>query len=47
LRGHASDVEEDLEADGRIILKCVSKKLDLMMWTRFIWFRIGTSVGTL
>jgi hypothetical protein len=47
LRGHESDEEEDLDADGRIILKCVSKKVNLRMWTRFIWIRIATSVGLL
>jgi hypothetical protein len=34
---------EDLDIDGRIILKCILKKLIGMVWARFIWSRIGTN----
>ena len=32
----------DPGVDGRIILKCNSKKWDGESWTRLIWLRIGT-----
>jgi hypothetical protein len=34
---------EDPGVDGRIILKCMSRKLDRRMWTGFISLRIGTN----
>jgi hypothetical protein len=33
---------EDLSADGRTILKQVTKKQDKMAWTRLNWYEIGT-----
>jgi hypothetical protein len=30
--------------DKRMILKCILKKEGMMMWTRFIWNRTGSSV---
>jgi hypothetical protein len=38
---------EDIGIDGRIILKCISGKLGLRVWIRFIWLRIGTACGLL
>ena len=32
---------EDLEVEGRIILKCIEKKWNGEAWTGFIWFRTG------
>jgi len=29
-------------ADGRIILKWIFKKWELVLWSGLIWFRIGT-----
>jgi hypothetical protein len=37
----------DLVADGRMILKCIPKKLDARKGTRLIWLRKGTSGGIL
>jgi hypothetical protein len=37
------DQQEDLDPGRRIILKCISKKQDVKVWTGFIWLRIGTS----
>jgi hypothetical protein len=36
---------EDLDVDGRIILKCILGIYCGKLWTGFIWFRIGTSGG--
>jgi hypothetical protein len=36
----------DLGIDGRIILKLILEKYDVMMSTGLIWLRIGTSGGT-
>jgi hypothetical protein len=33
---------ETVVLDGKIILKWISKKLDVSVWTGFIWLRIGT-----
>jgi hypothetical protein len=38
---------EDIGVDGRIILKCMSGKLDWRVWIVFIWLRIGTGGGLL
>jgi hypothetical protein len=38
---------EDLDMDGRIILKGAFKKLDVEAWTGLIWLRIGTGGGLL
>jgi hypothetical protein len=32
---------------GRIILKCMLRKLDSRMWTAFIWLRLETNSGPL
>jgi len=33
---------ENLDVDGRIILKCIFKKWGVRAWTGLIWFRIRT-----
>jgi hypothetical protein len=38
---------EDLDVDGSIVLKRILKKYDEVMWTGFIWLRIGISGGLL
>jgi len=37
---------EDLGVDGKIILKCIFKKLE-GVWNLVIWFWIGTGCGLL
>jgi hypothetical protein len=37
----------DRGVDGRMILKCISKKLNGKIQTGFIWLRTGYSVGLL
>jgi len=32
---------EDLDVEGRIILRWIFKKLDSVAWTGFFWLRIG------
>ena len=34
-------------ADGRIILRCIFRKWELVLWTELNWLRIGTGVGHL
>jgi hypothetical protein len=41
--GLGRDHLEHLQADRRKILKLIFKKLDEMVWIRFIWLRMGTS----
>jgi hypothetical protein len=38
---------EDLDVDGRIIFEWIIEKEGRMVWTGFIWPRIGTSDGLL
>jgi hypothetical protein len=33
---------EDLEVDGRIILRWITEKHGMMAWTGFIWLRMGS-----
>jgi hypothetical protein len=39
------DHQEDLKVGGRIMLKRILDKWDGVVWTGFIWLRIGTSGG--
>jgi hypothetical protein len=39
--------QEDLNVDGRIILKWNLEELDEVLSIEFIWFSIGTSGGLL
>jgi len=39
------DHSEVLGVDGRIMLEWILEKLCGMVWTGFIWLRIGTSSG--
>jgi hypothetical protein len=41
------DHVEDKEADRKIILEWIFRKLDGKLWTGFICLRLGTSVGPL
>jgi hypothetical protein len=38
---------KDLDVGGRIILRWILEKQDGVVWTGFIWLRIGTSGGGL
>jgi hypothetical protein len=38
---------EDPGIDGRIILRCIFRKWDVMAWTGLIWLRMGTGGGHL
>jgi hypothetical protein len=37
--------KEDVDVGGRVILKRISERWDVVTWTGFIWLRIGTSGG--
>jgi len=37
----------DLDADGRIILRCIFRKWGVQVWTETSWLRIGTGGGHL
>jgi hypothetical protein len=34
---------QNVVLEAKIILKWISKKLDVSVWTGFIWLRIGTA----
>jgi len=34
-------------ADGRIILRLIFRKWEIVLWIELIWLRIGTGVGHL
>jgi hypothetical protein len=38
---------EELDVDGKIILEWILGKQNVIVWTGFIWIRIGTSGGIL
>jgi hypothetical protein len=38
---------KDPVVDGRIILRCIFRKWDVVVWTGSIWLRIGTGGGHL
>ena len=37
----------DLDVEGRIILRQISRKWDVGVWNGLSWLRIGTGVGLL
>jgi hypothetical protein len=37
----------EIGVDVRIILKCISKKYDVRVWSRFIYRKVGTNGGLL
>ena len=41
------DPLENPGVDGKIILRWIFRKSDMVAWTRYIWLRIGTSGGHL
>jgi hypothetical protein len=41
------DLSEDPGVDGRIILRWIFRKLDVVAWNRSIWFEIRTVGGHL
>jgi hypothetical protein len=41
------DHYEDIDLDGRIILRRILEKQNGVIWTGLIWFRIGTNGGPL
>ena len=45
--GEASERDhlEDLDLDGRIILRRIFMKWNVQVWTGLIWLRIGTAGG--
>ena len=38
---------EEVDVDGRIILRSIFRKMDVEAWTLLIWLRIGTVGGLL
>ena len=36
----------DTDVDGKIILRCVLREYDELVWTASSWLRIGTGAGT-
>jgi hypothetical protein len=38
---------EESGVDGRIILKCIFRKMDVGLWSGLIWLRIGKDGGHL
>ena len=36
---------EDVDVDGKIILKCILTELTERAWIVFIWLRVGTGGG--
>jgi hypothetical protein len=42
-----TDLSEDLGADGRLIIRGISEKLGMRVWTWFIWLRIGGQLWVL
>jgi hypothetical protein len=37
------DNSEDVGVDGKVILKWILGKLGRVLWTEWIWLRVGTS----
>ena len=37
----------DTDVDGRIILRCIFRKFDVVVWTGSSWFRLETGGGHL
>jgi hypothetical protein len=41
------DHSEEPGVDGKLILRWIFRKWDVVTWTELIWLRIGTSCGHL